>query len=123
MALDHAVESTIPAGGDLVPFALVERAGERSLHRFAADRLEEGHDQSRVFLRSADGLDRAVIAWEGLVTVEGVQHSALFVEAYETGEPTGLLFAQRYTTAGLLRKKRAVFGNPALVDAGRAPLY
>jgi hypothetical protein len=123
MALDHAVASTIPLGGDLIPFAVVERSGERSLHRFVSDRLEESHRQSRVFVRGAEGVERAAIAWEGFVTHEGVRQAALLVEAYESGAPTSLLFAQRYTTARRLRMKRMVLGNPALVDAERAPLY
>jgi hypothetical protein len=33
-ALDHATESVVSSGGPLVPFALIEADGERSLQRY-----------------------------------------------------------------------------------------
>jgi hypothetical protein len=121
-ALDHATGSVVDSGGPLIPFVLTEVGGQRKLDRFAADRYEESVQIARVHLlgQAARGLDAAVVAWDGYLTVEGRRTDAVFVEASAAGEPESVVLAQRYEKRGLLRRKVAVVGNSALVGRGRS---
>jgi hypothetical protein len=120
-ALEHAVESVVASGGPLVPFAVIETGGNRSLSRFVGD-LEAGQAQAREAVKTAEGADRAAVAWDGYLTHEGERTDAVFVEASETGDPESVVLAQRYVSSGRLRKKIETVGNPALVKRG-APLF
>ena len=43
MALDHAIDSVVSSGTDLVPFVIREHGGQRSLQRYLVDgQLEAG---------------------------------------------------------------------------------
>jgi hypothetical protein len=114
LALDHGIDS-IRAGGPLIPFIVIERAGERTLQRFAAERLEQGEAQARQALASLP-LDVAAdaFAYDGFITVEGTKTDAILVEASERGRAAGIRMAQRYSPRKLLRSFQTV-GNPALI--------
>lgn len=111
-ALEHAVRSIVPDGGPLIPFALVETADGRSLHRFVGE-LSEGVARAREHVRTSGGL-RVAVAWDGYLTVGGQRDDALFVEASEPGEPS-VLMARRYreTPDGT-----EAIGEPLTVDRG-----
>ena len=69
VALDHGIDS-VTEGGPLIPFALTETSDGRDLSRFATETLEEGQARARDHVRAA-GADRAAIAYDGYLTVEG----------------------------------------------------
>lgn len=119
-ALDHAVDSIV-AGGPLVPFAVTETDGDRSLSRFTGD-LEGAQQNARSSVRSAVGIDRAVVAWDGYLTAEGVRTDAIFVEASEAGALESLLLAQRYHVTGRIKKRAEPTGSAAMLPPGD-PLF
>lgn len=123
VALDHAIDSVVSSGADLVPFVIRERGAERDLQRYLAGALEESVAAARQSLREEPLPDRAALAWDGFMTTSEGRHEAVFVESYEQGAPAGFVVAQRYQRAGFLRKKRESVGNPGLVDGDTAPLF
>lgn len=120
-ALDHATDSVLASGGPLVPFAVLEVDGERALHRFPGD-LELGQQAARELVTSQEGMERAAVAWDGYLTVNGERTDAVFVEASEVGDPESVVLAQRYRSSGRLKKKLESVGNAALVER-RTPLF
>lgn len=127
IALDHAANSVVDSGGPLVPFALTEQNGQRSLQRFAVGPhdsmdLEESVAAARQAVRDREGLDGAAVAWDGYLTVEGERTDAVFVEASEARATESIILAQRYGVAGRLRKSLRTIGNPAQVGHGE-PMF
>ena len=120
-ALDHAADSVIPKGGPLVPFCLIEVAGDRHLSRFPGD-LEAGQAAARDRVRSSPEATLAAVAWDGYLTVEGQRTDAVFVEASEGGASDSVVLAQRYRKQGRFSKSVERLGNAALVARGR-PLF
>ena len=118
-AIDHATNSVVPEGGPLIPFAILEKEGGRSLHRFQAERLEEMVAAGRAFVRGQEDLDRVAFAWDGYFTLDGVRSDALFVEASEASAESSLIFVQRYETRGLFRKRAHTVGEPLQAGTGR----
>ena len=119
LALDHGIDS-VTEGGPLIPFALTETSDGRELTRFAPGTLEAGHALAREHVRAA-GLDRAAIAYDGYLTVEGDRNDAIFVESQERGQSDSVVFAQRYRPGGRF-KKFTTIGNAAFVDRGESLL-
>ena len=117
VALDHGIDS-VTEGGPLIPFALTETSDGRDLSRFATETLEEGQARARDHVRAA-GADRAAIAYDGYLTVEGDRNDAIFVEAQERGEGYSVMFAQRYRPGGRF-KKFTTIGNAAFVERGES---
>ena len=120
-ALDHATESVVSSGGPLVPFALIEADGERSLQRYVGD-LEDAEQQARDAVRTASGVTRAAVAWDGYLTADGERTDAVLAEASEAGDPESVLLAQQYVVTARIRKKIEVRGNAALAARGN-PLF
>jgi hypothetical protein len=111
-ALRHAVTSVVPAGGPLIPFAIVENAeGRRALNRFVGD-LFEAQQHARHQVRSAPGVVRAAIAWDGYLTGDGQRQDAVFVEASDRGMPS-IIVAHGYRD---VPDAAEAVGNPVLVD-------
>lgn len=123
MALDHAIDSVVSSGADLVPFVIRERGEQRDLQRYLAGALEESVAAARQSLREEPFPDRAALAWDGFMTTSEGRHEAVFVESYEQGAPRGFVVAQRYQRAGFLKKKRESVGIPGLIDRDTAPLF
>lgn len=129
--LDHAIDSVEVSAGPLIPF-LLERSGDRlSLHRFVAERLEDGvaeveqrleavvagDDDARTAGVSSE-VDGACGAWDGYITVEGRRTDAVLARAVDrTGAE--VVLAQRYEVRGLLRKTARRVGNAALLADNR----
>ena len=82
----HGIWS-VSDGEALVPFCAVEsHDGARALTRFAADRLEVGVEQARAFFAQPPGhCARAVLVYDGYVTLEWGKTDALIVEARSLG--------------------------------------
>lgn len=120
-ALDHAADSVLDSGGPLIPFALLEVNGERSLARFVGD-LEEGQRQARDAVNSTPSASMGAVAWDGYVTLDGERTDAVFVEASAAGDEASVILAQRYAQTGRLRKRLERLGNAAVVGGG-SPLF
>ena len=117
-ALDHAVFSIKDNGETLIPFSLTEDAsGQRTLTRYAADRVEVGVEEGKKKIEAAKHeIMRCALAYDGYLTVEGHRWEGLFVEAGDKVGATGVLLCQRYTRKkGWFKKGIVPFGNPALV--------
>jgi hypothetical protein len=124
IALDHAIDSVVSSGADLVPFVIREHGEERNLQRYLVEgRLEAGVAAARESVREEPLPDRAAVAWDGYMTTADGRQEAVFVESYEHGTPAGFILAQRYQRAGFLKKKRESVGNPALVEKNTVPLF
>ena len=121
MALDHAIASVVESGGPLVPFAIIDQGGERSLSRFTGE-MGEAQEHARAEVREAGNLDMAAVAWDGYITLDGQRTDAVFVEAYSAGDESSFVLAQQYQIAGRLRKTVEPLGDPALVQHGQ-PLF
>jgi hypothetical protein len=119
MALDHGMNSIEGGAGPLIPFAVTESAsGEKSIHRFATDQLEDGLEAAKKHVDGSRGsIVRYAIAWDGFVTINGKKWDAVLVEAGDCQSDTGYLMIQRYEKKGLIRKKNVPHGNAGL--AGR----
>jgi len=119
LAIDHGFGSIESAGGPLIPLTLVVGAsGEKKLTRFALERLEEGVEQAKASVNGSSDVRMYAIAWDGFVTLEGKKWDAILVEAGESINKSGVLFAQRYAPAkkGIFRKSKCErIGNPALI--------
>lgn len=116
--IDHAVDSIKSSGGPLIPFSITEdHAGERTLARYAAERLEEGVVLGQNSIKeSKDRISRYAMAWDGRVTFEGRKWDAVIVEAGDKIGPSGLLVWQRYRPRRILKGIKPV-GNPAHFDS------
>ncbi len=115
LALDHGVDSVRGSGAPLTPFVMVEQGGKREIHRFAAERLEEGQQRAREAVAAFPASVTAyALAYDGFITVQGTKFDAILVEASERGRAAGVRMAQRYTPKKFLRRFQTV-GNPALL--------
>jgi hypothetical protein len=113
MALHHAMDSVVASGGPLVPFAVVHVGDHASVQRFPGD-LVEGQERARELIRQS-GADRAAVAWDGYLTLDGERTDAVFAEAYEQGDDRSVVMAQRYAVTGRFRKRTEPMGDAALV--------
>jgi hypothetical protein len=118
-ALDSATESVVLVGGPLIPFAITENAeGGRALTRFFTERLLQGLGAGLQHVRNAEGAVRAVVAYDGYLTMEGKRSDAVYVAASEVNSAQSIVLAQRYRKLGLLRRKIEAFGNPVFTGYG-----
>jgi hypothetical protein len=94
LALDHGV-AIVADGAQLSPFAVVEEGKERTLVRAHDDKLDGGLAWLRQHIRDRSELERAAVAFDGFLTVDGRRAEAVLVEASERGSEW-LVLAQRY---------------------------
>jgi len=112
LALERAVNEIVEAKIPFVPFVMTERDGHREFHRFATERLEQSTGAARHFLRISTVYDRALIAWDGFVTVGGKITDAVLVEISEAGAETSTIVARRY--------RRRLFRTPIALEGSIA---
>lgn len=123
-ALEHAIDSVVSSGADLVPFVVREHGGERTLQRYlVSNQLKESAAAARKSVKDEPVPDRVALAWDGFMTTSEGRQEAVFVESYEHRTPAGFIMAQRYQRAGFFKKKRESVGNPALVEKNTKPLF
>ena len=122
LGLDHGVNS-VDGGEDLVPFAMTDNGGGLVLSRFVADTFEQGLANAREHVRAATSLMRAVIVYEGFMTMDGKRQPTVVAEAYRKGDEFGIVLVQRFEKVGLLKKRLRPVGNPALVDQTADPIF
>lgn len=115
LALDHGIDSVRASGEPLTPFVMVEQNGQRELHRFATERLEEGQQRAREAVAALPPTATAyALAYDGYLIIGGTKFDAILVEASERGRTAAVRMAQRYTPKRFLRSFQIV-GNPALL--------
>jgi hypothetical protein len=97
----HAVWSVFE-GEMLIPLMGSETSdGKRQMHRFMADRIEEGvrEGQERLATNS-DGASRATLIYDGFITLPSGKVDALLVDIRDYGSPSrSLLMAVPYRPA------------------------
>ena len=114
LALDHGVDS-IRQGGPLVPFAMSDTQGKRSLNRFVAEPYEKAVAETKASIaKLPPQANLYVIAYDGFITLGGKKYDAIIVHGAERGKGKAYLFAQRYIPAKDGTPFEAV-GNPAFV--------
>ncbi|MFG0284626.1 MAG: hypothetical protein ACF8R7_09415 [Phycisphaerales bacterium JB039] len=115
-AFEHAFHS-IDGGDTLIPFAMIEHAGQRSLQRFVAETFEQGIANGRRLLRTSSP-DRAAFAWDGFANTPEGRFDAIFIEGQDRGSPVSHIFCMRYRHARrLLRKRTIILDNcPMLME-------
>jgi hypothetical protein len=85
----HAVWC-VSDGSTLIPMMGVESLdGRRHIHRFVADRLEQGVQQGKDELaRNPNNAKRAALVYDGFVTLSTGKVDALVVDVHEYGLPS-----------------------------------
>lgn len=107
----------VPAG--FLPFARTMASdGALELWRLLDDEDDPTHEGSlalgREKLREVDPTTRCVsLTWDGYLTLEDYRTEAVYVEAYQLGQPAGVLLAQRYDRSN---GEIGLLGNPVLLD-------
>jgi len=95
-ALDHGIDS-IRQGGPLVPFAMSESNGKRSLNRFVAEPYEKAVAETKASIAKLPQQARIyAIAYDGFVTVSGKKYDAIIVHGAEREKGKAYLLAQRH---------------------------
>lgn len=117
--LDHAAESVIASGGPLTPFCRTEGVdGRRQQTRCVAETLEEGLEAAREKVRQSTGMQWALVAWDGYLTLDGTRTDAVFVEASDAGNSQSIILAQRYVAGTTVHR----LGGVVLAGRGE-PLF
>ena len=122
-ALEHGIDS-VREGGPLIPFVMSETGSERTLNRFAAERLEEGVEQgvAHVAAKRADEGTRHVLVYDGFLALPtGEKFDAIYAEGVEADSSVVMGLAQRYRPKKALRRFEAL-GNPMLLPPGSGKL-
>lgn len=113
--IEHAIDSIKNTEGILTPFVITKKGEDQTLKRFVSDDYKEGVKLAESYLRKLQPRPEwALLAYDGVVTIESKRNKAIYVKGYEKKEQKGLSFVQRY------QPKTAEFefqliGNPALV--------
>jgi hypothetical protein len=117
--LEHGIES-VRGGGPLVPFVMVETAGERKLSRFlvgSPDRMDlEGSVQQAVAFAStaaAGSPDRLVLVYDAYLRMGDERFDAIYAEGIEGGS-VAVVLAQRYRPKGRFRGFETIGNAQAL---------
>ncbi|MFK7948764.1 MAG: hypothetical protein AB8G11_14320 [Saprospiraceae bacterium] len=115
--LDHGISSIQDSEGLLIVFSLFQQNGEIKIVRFVTDKLEDGPIQAQKYLVKMDEKpDFAVIAYEGIVTIENEKFDAVIVEGFDKNDTDAYVLAQRFKRKTAKSKFEAIgnagyFGN------------
>lgn len=113
--IQKSVENARKSSEPIVPFVLTRKRGEQKIQRFNSDDYQEAVDMAIEYLAQIQPKpDFAVIAYNGILTIEGRKSDALYIKGYDKKEQKGLVFAQRYQPV-TDELEFQVIGNPALV--------
>jgi hypothetical protein len=125
-AIGIAMGNADSAASGFIPFGLIlANDGSRELWRFVDDdgtnpTIEGGVALGRQRFREFDGSARCVaLVWDGYAELYGERTEAVYVEAYELGQPAGVLMIQRYDRQD---GRLSLIGNPVLYDGETDPL-
>lgn len=120
-ALDHALSEVVDSRTSVVPFVITEQHGERRMHRFETPYSGQSTAAARYFLRANTEIDRAVLVWDGFVTIAGRRMDAVMAEYCEAGSDFSTITARRYRPARMFSAPLAI-GETILVGEGH-PLF
>ncbi|WP_339609492.1 hypothetical protein [uncultured Roseivirga sp.] len=113
--LDHGIYSIKDRDGPLIPFIMIQTKGEIEMKRFMAETLEDSLLQARKHIANlSKELDCVVLAYDGMLTIEGTKYDAIMVDAFDNTDNKGYCFAQRYKPKKFLSKFKEI-GNAAFV--------
>jgi hypothetical protein len=124
-AIDHGLSSVEDARGPLIPFTLVlqdhpdPKQRQLTLTRHAGEYLEDCLLAAQNSITPESGGLMYSLAWDGFVTIDGRKWDAILVEAGDSFNADGVIFAQRYEAkeTGFFKKKRrnVAVGDPIRV--------
>lgn len=111
--LDHGIGSIEDSEGLLIAFSLFQQNSEIKIVRFVTDKLQDGPIQAQKYLQKMDkNPDFAIIAYEGIVTIENEKFDAVIVEGFDKNDADGYVLAQRF------KRKTAKTEFEAIGNAG-----
>jgi hypothetical protein len=111
--IDHGVTSIEKEEGLLITFAIIQIDEELKLARFATERIEDGQIQAEAYLKKMDKKPNfAIIAFDGIVTIENKEYDAIIIEGFDKNDATGYVLAQRFKRKTAKSKFEAI-GNAA----------
>jgi hypothetical protein len=111
--LDHGIGSIQDSEGLLIAFSIFGQDEELEIVRFETDNVEDGQTQAQEYLTNMDEKPPfAIIAFEGIVTMEDKEFDAIIVEGFEKNDTTGYVLAQRFERKTTKSKFEAI-GNAA----------
>ena len=114
--LDHGIYSIKDGDGPLIPFVMTQTNGEIEMKRFMAETLEECVAQAKKHLIDlSEKPELAIMAYDGMITLEGTKYDAIMVDGYEKNDSKGYCFAQRYKPKKFLSRFKEI-GNAAFID-------
>lgn len=114
--LDHGIYSIKDGDGPLIPFVMTKTNEEIAMQRFMAETLEECVAQAKKYLiELTEKPDIAIMAYDGMITIEGTKFDAIMVDGYEKNDNKGYCFAQRYKPKKFLSRFKEI-GNAAFID-------
>jgi hypothetical protein len=97
VGLDHGINSIIDNGGPLIPFVITETEGQRNIQRFVTENYEHGPILAEKYLKELSIKPlRALIAFDGFVTLDGEKTDAIIIRCFDHSEKEGIILAQRY---------------------------
>jgi hypothetical protein len=111
--LDHGIGSIQDSEGLLIAFSIFGQEEELEIVRFETDNVEDGQFQAQDYLTNMDKKPPfAIIAFEGIVTMENQEFDAIIVEGFDKNDTTGYVLAQRFKRKTAKSKFEAI-GNAA----------
>ncbi len=95
--IDHGVSSIEDEEGLLITFSIFEQNKELKIARFATEKVEDGQVQAKNYLRQMKPQPNlAIIAFDGIVTIENQEFDAIIIEGFDKNDVTGYVLAQRF---------------------------
>ena len=111
--LDHGISSIEDSEGLLIAFSLFQQDGEIKIVRFVTEQVQEGPIQAQKYLEKMEEKPEfAIIAYEGIVTIENEKFDAVIVEGFDKNDTDGYVLAQRF------KRKTAKTEFEAIGNAG-----
>lgn len=116
-ALGHALGDIAAGNGPLDPFVMADRDVDgRAIYRFDTGAAGRARDGAEAWIaQESTGIRRYAFAWDGEITHDDRQWSAIFVEAGDRTLPTAMLVCQRYAANGDPEGGVSRVGEPMLV--------
>jgi hypothetical protein len=95
--LDHGVSSIEDEEGLLIAFSIYEENKELKIVRFVTEKVEDGQIEAQKYLiKMEQKPEFAIIAFEGILTIEDQEFDCIMVEAFDKNDSTGYILAQRF---------------------------
>lgn len=113
--IEKSVENAKKTNKSIVPFVILRKKEDQKIQRFESDDYQEAIQMAEDFLKKMQPKPEfALLAYDGLIAIEGRKSEALYIKGYDKKEHKGLVFAQRYQPKTEDMEFQLI-GNPALV--------